>query len=127
MHHSTLILTFANIFQIRPYPLSVINQRPLCVQICAGPIRQRFVVQMEQLAIVLRPLRWPLVQERATEEFVFDFAGESAGRFAGHLELLVGVVVQISVLGYLISDGKPLLLVCVRYKSVLSLFAFVTE
>lgn len=57
---------------------------------------------MEQSAIVLRPLWRSLEQETPAQELRFDFTGQSAGRLAGHLQLLVGVVVQVGVLGHLV-------------------------
>lgn len=64
------------------------------------------MIQMEQLTVVLRPLRRSLVQERPTQEFVLDFACQPARCLARHLELLVGVVVQVGVLGHLVL-GHP--------------------
>lgn len=60
------------------------------------------MVQMEQSTIVLRPLRRSLEQETPAQELRFDFTRQSAGRLAGHLQLLVGVVVEVGVLGHLV-------------------------
>lgn len=70
--------TFAVVLVVIADFLPVIDQRPFGVQISAGSVRQRLVVKVEQLAVVRRTDRRPLVDERPAQEFVFDLAGQPA-------------------------------------------------
>lgn len=78
-------LTLAVVFVVSADLLSVVDQRSFGVQISAGPVRQRFVVQMKHLAIVHRARRRSFVDERPAQEFVLDLARQPTRRLAGHL------------------------------------------
>lgn len=95
-------ITFADVLEVGADALAVVDQRTFGVQVGAWSVREGFMVEMEELAVVLSALRRALVQERPAEEFVLDLAGQTARRLAGHLQLLVGVVMQRGVLGDLV-------------------------
>lgn len=102
------LLTLAAILEVRPDPLAVVDERSLGVEVSAGPVGEGLVVQVEQLAVVLGSLGGAFIQERPAEELVLYLAGQPAGGLAGHLELLVRVVVQGGVLGHLVvGDADP--------------------
>jgi hypothetical protein len=66
------------------------------------------VVQVEELAVVLGPLRGSLIEERPAEELVLDLASQTTSRFAGDLEFFVGVVVEGGVLShFVVGDSDP--------------------
>lgn len=71
--HLTHALTFAVVFVVVADRLPVVDQRPFRVQVRARPVRQRLVIQMEQLAIVRRARRRSFVDERPAQKLVFDF------------------------------------------------------
>lgn len=78
-------LTLAIVLVVVADGLSVVDQRPFRVQVGARPVRQRLVVQMEQLAVVRRSRGRSLVDERPAQELVFDLARQPTRRLAGHL------------------------------------------
>lgn len=95
-------LTLAVILVVSSYALAIVNERPLRVEVGGRPVRQSFVVQVEELTVVGGPLRRAPVQEGAAQEFVLDLAGQLARRLARNLQLLVNVVMQARVLSHLV-------------------------
>lgn len=81
-------LTFAIILEVSAHSFSIINKRPIRIQVRAGPVWKSFVIQVKQLAVV-RSSGWrSLVQERSAQEFIFDLAGQTTSRLAGDLKQL---------------------------------------
>lgn len=60
------------------------------------------MIQMIQSAIVLLTIGLTEVQERTTQELIFDFACQFAGGFRRYLKLFVGVIVKANILCYFI-------------------------
>lgn len=81
------VLTDANVFEEPADGLAVVEQGPVGGEERARTVRQRVVVQVVELAVVLEADRVLFVEIRAAEELVLDLAGSCASRFAAGLFL----------------------------------------